>query len=218
MKKILKLSIVLFSSCAFAGNPFQGTLSEINVETRSALIKYIDNNIVPEEQNYLFVYDKGIWSVLIDYKEYFTRQDGKLNKRDMIKWAIVAATVNRKELVDYFLSVGVSVNDVDSQSGRTLFIGAVEGGYIEMIKILYSKGANINYKMANGIDGLTIAVLDSNEEIVKYLVDHDVNCNAFFKNGNTLLNIAENMGNKRIVSFIRDCLVNKEASGFNHSN
>ena len=87
-----------------------------------------------------------------------------------------------------------AIKDFDKE-GNTLLHKAAEGGKIEVVKYLVSKGADVNAKAGNGVTPLHSAVLyNENTDVIKYLVSKGANINAKNVDGRTPLCIAITIG------------------------
>jgi len=81
---------------------------------------------------------------------------------------------NLPELLDQLLSKGLGVDDFDENgSGRTPLMWAVQEGNIDIVKILISKGANINARNESETP-LHLASSEGHLNIVKLLIENGV--------------------------------------------
>ena len=93
-------------------------------------------------------------------------------------------------LIFFFLVCTADASE-DADSLEPYLLPAVAQGKIEDIKLLVSKGVNINYQAPDsGIDALSLAVYVKNEAAMKLLITSGINLNLKNKLGVTALHTA----------------------------
>lgn len=89
-----------------------------------------------------------------------------------------------KVVVELFLAAGMSPNSRQSGfSKNTILQVAAKKGHEEIVKLLISKGADVNGKDKYGFTALMDAVLEGNAEIVKALLNKGADVNAKVTDG-----------------------------------
>lgn len=78
----------------------------------------------------------------------------------------------------------------ENRLGKTSLYDACVLGYIDMVKILVTHGANINHRTRNGDSVLHMAVFQEQTEIVEYLIEQGANVNIETHGGRTPLLVA----------------------------
>jgi len=112
------------------------------------------------------------------------------------------------------------IRDLHKLNKRELSIHlhtSAERGYFNLVKILISAGANINYKDDYSWPVLTVAVYRSNKHIVQYLIENGANINAKRSDGETPLILATRYHLVDMVDLLLKCGANmniKDNSGF----
>jgi len=86
------------------------------------------------------------------------------------------------EKVQSALASGVDVNTATSDTHTTALMGASEGGYVDIVRLLLEKGADVNMRTTLGVhDGgqtaLWFASIMGHPEIVTLLLDHGADIN-----------------------------------------
>ena len=81
---------------------------------------------------------------------------------------------------------------------------AINENKINSVKLLISKGANLNYRLPNGISPLSIAVVKDNLEIVKLLVENGAEINTHDGHGASPFQNAVFENRMAIVKFFRE--------------
>ncbi|GGE44872.1 ankyrin repeat protein [Pedobacter psychrotolerans] len=98
----------------------------------------------------------------------------------------LARKPKQEEVIQYFLSKGVDVNQVD-KDGNTAFINAA--GFtrdLATLEVLAAKVKNINQKNAKGVSALAMAVRNNSGEVVKFLLDKSADLQVTDQEGNNL--------------------------------
>ena len=83
----------------------------------------------------------------------------------------------------------LQINTKDSKQNTPL-IDACRSGFIEIVKYLISKGADIHIKNKDGYSALLFSVVYEQYEIAKYLIDNGANIEDSNKDGRTVLAFA----------------------------
>jgi uncharacterized protein len=91
--------------------------------------------------------------------------EGAISAPDVVYWA----SLGRIEQVKKALDKGADPNSTDG-GGYSALQAAAENNYLEIVKLLVSKGANINYK--GTYSALELATMSGNVEIIEYLKAH----------------------------------------------
>jgi len=98
----------------------------------------------------------------------------------------IARKPKQEEVINYFLSKGVDVNQPDKE-GNTAFIAAAGSNRdLATLELLSKNVKNINQVNAKGVSALAMAVRGNSAEIVKFLLDKGADINAADKDGNNL--------------------------------
>ena len=79
---------------------------------------------------------------------------------------VYAASLGEFEQVEQLLSQGIDVNQTDDE-GYSALHAAAENDYLEIVKLLIQKGADLNYKAE--YTALELAEMAENKEIIDYL-------------------------------------------------
>lgn len=98
----------------------------------------------------------------------------------------IARKPKQEEVISYFLSKGVDVNQADKE-GNTAFINAA--GFtrdLGTLELLSKNVKNINQVNAKGVSALAMAVRSNTGEVVKFLLDKGADLNVADKEGNNL--------------------------------
>lgn len=104
---------------------------------------------------------------------------------------LLVAGSGQTEILKYFHSLGYSVNPKDGSS--LLMRASGWTGYLENVKFLISKGANVNYVDKDGYTALIIASSRGNLEIVKYLISKGAEIEATDKVNTNKVEIQDNI-------------------------
>lgn len=88
--------------------------------------------------------------------------DEELHLPELVYWA----SLGEVDEVEKVLQQGVDVNQTDDE-GYSALQAAAENGYLDVVKLLVAKGANVNYK--GEYTALQLAEMAANCEVVDYL-------------------------------------------------
>ncbi len=102
---------------------------------------------------------------------------------------VLHATVrkpNQAELIQYFLSKGVDVNQADEEGNTVLMAAASTNRDIATFDLLMPNVKNINQANNKGVTALALAVGSNSSAVVSYLISKGANVNALDKNGNNV--------------------------------
>lgn len=88
--------------------------------------------------------------------------DEELHLPELVYWSSLGEVTE----VETALANGVNVNQTDDE-GYSALQAAAENGYIEVVKLLVNKGANVSYK--GEYTALQLAEMAEQTEIVDYL-------------------------------------------------
>ena len=98
-----------------------------------------------------------------------------------------AARDSSPEIIEYLLSLGMTIN-MTCKTGQTpLMCACLEGGRLDNIKRLFELGADIQQLDYNGCSALHFAARDSSPEIIEYLLSLGMTANMTCKTGQTPL-------------------------------
>lgn len=89
-----------------------------------------------------------------------------------------------------------------NKDGETALHAAVEGGYLDIVKICLEKGAKVRSRRANLAHPLHIAAINGYVEIAKLLVDYRAKIEARNANHETPLHKAAAFNKIRMVEFL----------------
>ncbi len=87
-------------------------------------------------------------------------------------------------------------------NGASALWCAAGSGHLSVIKLLVSKGANINHLTDTNSSPLRAACFDGRLDIVEYLVSHNADINLANAYNNTCLMISSYKGHTDVVSFV----------------
>ncbi len=113
---------------------------------------------------------------------------------------ITAAYDGNLKTVTELLNAGANPNASDAE-GYTALIYAAAYGYTDIMKILISKGAKINY-MANDANAMFAAVKNDNPKAIQMLIDVGASVNCEDANGYSPLMLAAQEGYAKTVEFL----------------
>jgi ankyrin repeat protein len=105
----------------------------------------------------------------------FLKQDPELIRtKDEYRNSLLRIALLRNDfsMARFLIESGIDVNygREDTGGGNELF-SAIESGSLEITKLIYEKGADINFKNNWGATPLTNAIYEGNREIVDFLMD-----------------------------------------------
>ena len=92
----------------------------------------------------------------------FPENDDELHLPELVYWA----SLGDIEQVEQALQEGLDVNSADEE-GYSALHAAAENDHLEVVKLLISKGADINHRST--YTALELAEMAENQEIVSYL-------------------------------------------------
>ncbi|RZA03758.1 MAG: ankyrin repeat domain-containing protein [Sphingobacteriaceae bacterium] len=93
---------------------------------------------------------------------------------------------NQAELVQYFLSKGVDVNQADEEGNSVLMAAASTNRDLPVYEMLLLKVKNINQANNKGVTALALAVGSNSPAIVNYLISKGADVKALDKKGNNV--------------------------------
>ena len=93
---------------------------------------------------------------------------------------------NQTEIIQYFLSKGVDVNQADSEGNTVLMNAAAANRDTAVIGMLAAKVKNINKANQSGNTALAFAMRSNSPEIVSYLISKGADVKILDKKGNNL--------------------------------
>ena len=127
-----------------------------------ALIQYA-------RQKVIIVY---FWFFILIYYEIFAMKlnsfspipenDDELHLPELVYWASLGELAE----VEKSLANGIDVNSTDDE-GYSALQAAAENGYLDVVKLLVEKGANVHYK--GEYTALQLAEMAEQVEIIEYL-------------------------------------------------
>ncbi|KAJ8730108.1 hypothetical protein PYW07_017146 [Mythimna separata] len=121
------------------------------------------------------------------------------NQRLLIHWAALGGNEN---LVDYLLDLGSPVDPLDDTSSTPLMLSS-SAGRVEVVKLLLSKGADVNKKTSvRDQSSLHYACSKGHLEVAKLLINADANVNGADYLGATPLHRAAAQGRAAIVELL----------------
>ncbi|EHQ26320.1 ankyrin repeat domain-containing protein [Mucilaginibacter paludis] len=92
----------------------------------------------------------------------------------------------QNEIIEYFLSKGVDVNQADEDGNTVLMNAALANRDTAVLAMLIPHVKNINQANQNGLTALTLAVRSNSPEVVSYLINKGADVNVVDKKGNNL--------------------------------
>lgn len=93
------------------------------------------------------------------------------------------------------------VNSVTFDNKTPIMLASQEG-FVNIIKVLQDKGADINYQCETGFNALFYAVIGNQVKVIRYLLDNGSSVNSTDKDGKTPLMIAGQNGYTEIVDLL----------------
>ncbi|WP_264338859.1 ankyrin repeat domain-containing protein [Wolbachia endosymbiont (group A) of Cheilosia soror] len=113
----------------------------------------------------------------------------------------IAAEKNYKDIIEFLLSKGVSVDDTSNYGWTPLHYTASKG-CLEVAKFLVDKGANINVQNVYGREPIHIAAEHDNKNIIELLLNKGVSVNEVDKDGWMPLHWASWNGHLNIIEYL----------------
>jgi uncharacterized protein len=117
-------------------------------------------------------------------------------------WLHVAARINNIDIIEYFINLGLDINQKGGFSKSMPIDLAVSEGNIEVVKYFLKKGAIFD-ESAPERNPLFAAIHKGNLEILKLLVKNGIKTNVQYKE-KTALSFAKQMGNDDIVKYLME--------------
>ena len=124
------------------------------------------------------------------------------------------STLNKKdknynttyEIIELFIEHGANVNEVDKIFQSPLFLAAHNYDSPEIIDVLISAGADINYfpKESQLCTPLMAAIMNNNTQVAIYLIKKGAKLNIQDRNGLTAIHYAVSKNNPAIVKLLLD--------------
>ncbi len=216
---------------------FSGTNNKFT-EKKFKIVKYLINNGAKLEDNTLYNSIRTKSLKLVDFlikkgatlskdarkQDYEFKLAAKLGTIDIFKKLLnlkntkeviskaffeSVGTKNNNKMVNYLISLGVDVNYIDDKTGKNILIKAIESNDIKLVKLIVSKGGNVNFISKYGYTPLMAAI--NNLEITKYLIENKARVNLYNpKYNQNLLSYAISMGNNN--NDVIKYLIKKRAS------
>lgn len=106
------------------------------------------------------------------------------------------------EMTAYLISKGAEVNC--TLEGYTPLIIAAKEGYLDIVQVLISSGADIEAAEETGMTSLMAAAREGHVEIVRVLLDAGAKWNTTTVAGITALDIAEHFENAEIIELLEE--------------
>jgi ankyrin repeat protein len=110
--------------------------------------------------------------------------------------------MDKLETAKLLLNNGANLNNVTKLG--TPLLSAVQQNFIEMVKLLVERGADVNLQNENGTTPLIKACFNEFFEIAKYLVENNADINRSDKEGFTPLMFAAGKGNEKLSEYLID--------------
>ncbi|WP_443944075.1 ankyrin repeat domain-containing protein [Pedobacter sp. AW1-32] len=92
----------------------------------------------------------------------------------------------QQEIISYFLSKGVDVNQADKDGNTAFIVAAASNRDLPTIELLAKSVKNINQLNAQGVSALAMAVRGNSAEVVAFLLSKGANFSVEDKNGENL--------------------------------
>ncbi len=195
MKKLsIALSVVVFcigliSVSAFAEGPEQ--------DVRYQLIDAIMNQDIAGVKK---LFEDRATAKKIKINDMVNIGDGMV-----MTYLSAAVGTGKIEMVEYILSKKPDVNFANGGAeGITPLIRAAQSGYLDIIKLLITKKAQIDKKSKSGLTPLMMAVANGQIETVRLLLDNRANAKLTNDLGETLLIQAVKSGKTELVKMFLD--------------
>lgn len=119
--------------------------------------------------------------------------------------ATLLANITQEELQQKITAGEFDVNSCDKHNNSALLIAAVNRR-TDLVYVLLSNGANVNFEKESGVTPLTIACLYDDWSMIDLLITHGANVNYCAENGESTLSVACAQGSVNAVQML---LVNK---------
>jgi ankyrin repeat protein len=87
----------------------------------------------------------------------------------------IAVKKNKKEIVEYLLSNGAKVDDINGALGSTALYQSCLDGTLDITKVLVDAGATINFKSPSGTSPFYNAIFNKHLPVIEYLISKGVN-------------------------------------------
>ena len=130
----------------------------------------------------------------------------------------LALVLKHPQVAEYLIQKGARINYDDGFKPTPLH-AAVENGYLDLVRLLVEKGANVNV-LDNDSTPLTFALTRKHEDIAIYLVENGADINVKFRGGQSLLPTAVRRRMNRLVacaSSSGEPMIRTRSSGTLHS-
>ncbi len=136
--------------------------------------------------------------------------EGLLNVNTVFgSWLHVAAAHGKVNIAKYLIECGMDVNQNGDISGGNPIRSAADNGYLDIIKLLYQNGAEIDVSEATK-NPLFSAIYGGYYEIVKFLVEKGIDITASYhigKLGNVdAYEYARQFGQTEIANYLKEKL------------
>lgn len=165
---------------------FDYTARSGNMEQMKALlakgVKFTDNALIMAAQG-----GRG-GSAKLEVFEYLVSlgiKPGATNKNGENVLHYVVRRPGQNDIIQYFLSKGVDINQPDEE-GNTVFMNAAATGSVETLTLLQPTLKNINYANKKGVTALALSVRSNTPEAVKWLLDNGANAQVKDASGDNL--------------------------------
>lgn len=106
----------------------------------------------------------------------------------------------KKDCAQAYLDKGADINE--KVSGKTTLMIASDRGYLDIVKTLLAKGAEVNAKSDDAKTALMAAAYNGHAEVIKVLLNAGADVNARNKWGTTALTLAMNGGHPEVVPIL----------------
>ena len=123
------------------------------------------------------------------------------NDRYLLHWACLAG---REQLVELIFERSNPEVDAIDDSIATPLVLATLGGHIGLVKLLVSKGADVNHKKQGGHSSLQYAVSKGYKNILEFLLEHKADVNILDDRQDSALHRASAIGRLNIATILLD--------------
>ena len=107
-------------------------------------------------------------------RELILNNEGLLDVNTIFgSWLHVAASQGKRNIVEYLIECGMDVNIEGDISGGNPIRSAAESGHLDIVKLLYQKGARLDVSKVRK-NPLFGAIYGGYYEVVKFLVEHGI--------------------------------------------